>query len=299
MTEPSDPKTVVLVDASPYIFRAYYSLPESIKSPDGARVGAVYGFVTFLLKLIADEKPTHFAVAFDRNLNGSFRNDEYPEYKAQRQDPPADLVSQIDPCLEVAEAMGITPFIDERYEADDLIATVLARAIPEPHRALVVSSDKDLTQLVSDRVTFLDFANETRYTPAEVREKFGVRPDQIVDLLALAGDPVDNIPGVPGIGRKTAVDILAAYDTLENVYAHLEEIPFSKLRAAKSIASKLRERRELAFLSKRLATVATDAPVPKKLTLDDLAYRGADMAVVEPLFDRLGFKKIKDRVAGG
>lgn len=299
MTEPSDAKTVVLVDASPYIFRAYYSLPESIKSPAGTRVGAVYGFITFLLKLIADERPTHFAVAFDRNLNGSFRNDEYPEYKAHREDPPADLVTQIDPCLEVTEAMGISTFIDERYEADDLIATVLARAIPEPHRAVVVSSDKDLAQLVSDRVALLDFAQETRYTPTEVREKFGVRPDQIVDLLALAGDPVDNIPGVPGIGRKTAVDILTAYDTLDNVYAHLEEIPFSKLRAAKSLSLKLREHRELAFLSQRLATVAADAPVPKKLTLDDLAYRGADMAVVEPLFERLGFKKIKDRVAGG
>lgn len=305
MTEPteppelSDPVTVLLVDASPYIFRAYYSLPESIKSRDGERVGAVYGFVTFLLKLIADERPTHFAVAFDRNLNGSFRNDEYPEYKAQRQDPPADLVTQIDPCLEVTEAMGITTFIDERYEADDLIATVLARAIPAPHRCVVVSSDKDLAQLVSDRVTLLDFAQEARYTPAEVREKFGVRPDQIVDLLALAGDPVDNIPGVAGIGRKTAADILAAYDHLEDVYAHLEEIPFSKLRAAKSISLKLREHRELAFLSKRLATVAVDAPVPKKLKLGDLAYRGADMAVVEPLFERLGFKKIKDRVAGG
>src|SRR4028119_2426432 len=189
MTEPPQPSpenTVLLVDASPYIFRAYYSLPESIKSPDGARVraasavtplplvharpylsraysplpesikspdgarvGAVYGFITFLLKLIADERPTHFAVAFDRNLNGSFRNDEYPEYKAQRQDPPADLVSQIDPCLEVTEAMGIATFIDEHYEADDLIATVLARAVPAPHRCVVVSSDKDLSQLVS------------------------------------------------------------------------------------------------------------------------------------------------------
>lgn len=295
MTEPA---TVLLVDASPYIFRAYYSLPESIKSPDGARVGAVYGFVSFLLKLIADEKPTHFAVAFDRNLNGSFRNDEYPEYKAQRQDPPADLVSQIDPCLEVTAALGIATFIDERYEADDLIATVLARAIPAPHKGVVVSSDKDLAQLVSERVTLLDFAQETRYTPAEVREKFGVRPDQIVDLLALAGDPVDNIPGVPGIGRKTAVDILAAYDSVDNAYAHLDEIASSRLRAAKSLAAKLHEHRDLSFLSKRLATVAADAPIPKGLKLGDLAYKGADMAVVEPLFERLGFKRITDRVRG-
>ena len=295
MTEPA---TVHLVDASPYIFRAHFSLPESIKTPQGDRAGATYGFASFLLKLAADERPTHLAVAFDRNLNGSFRNDEYPAYKAQRQDPPPELVAQIDTCLEVAQALGAATFIDERYEADDLIATILARLTPQGHGGVIVTSDKDLAQLVSDRVSLLDFAQETRYTPETIREKFGVRPDQITDLLALAGDPVDNIPGVPGIGRKTAAEILAAYDHLEEVYARLDEIPASRLRAAKSLASKLREHRDLAFLSKRLATVATDAPVPRGLRLQDLAYRGADMAVVEPLFERLGFKKITERARG-
>lgn len=290
------PATVHLVDASPYIFRAHFSLPESIKTPTGARAGATYGFVSFLLKLAADERPTHLAVCFDRNLNGSFRNDEYPQYKAQRDDPPPELVAQIDSCVEVAAALGAATFIDERYEADDLIATLLARLTPKGHGGVIVTSDKDLAQLVSNRVSLLDFAQETRYTPATIQEKFGVRPDQITDLLALAGDPVDNIPGVPGIGRKTAVDLLAAYGHLEDVYAHLDEIPFSKLRAAKSLASKLREHRDLAFLSKRLATVAANAPIPGNVGLDDLAYRGADMAVAEPLFDRLGFKKIKERI---
>ena len=205
-------------------------------------------------------------------------------------------MAQIDPCFEVAAALGAAPFIDPRYEADDLIATLLARLTPHGHGGVVVTSDKDLAQLVSDRVSLLDFAQETRYTPATIQEKFGVRPDQIADLLALAGDPVDNIPGVPGIGKKTAAELLAAWGHLEDIYARLDEIPSSRLRGAKSIAAKLREHRDLAFLSKRLATVAADAPIPKQVGLDDLTYRGADMTVVEPLFDRLGFKRMKERV---
>jgi len=291
------PATLHLVDASPYIFRAHFSLPDSIRSPEGARTGAVYGFVSFLLKLIADERPTHLGVAFDRNLNGSFRNDEYPAYKAQRQAPPPELVAQIDPCLEVTEALGIATFIDDRYEADDLIATLCARLLPQGHRAVVVTSDKDLAQLVSDRVSLLDFAKSTRYTPATVVEKFGVRPDQITDLLALAGDPVDNIPGVAGIGPKTAAELLGAFDHLEDLYARLEELRTSRLRGAKTLHGKLAASRDVAFLSKRLATAAVDAPAASGVTeIDALVYRGADTTAVEALFDRFGFKKIRDRV---
>jgi len=294
MTEPA---TVTLVDASPYIFRAHFSLPSSIKSPDGARAGAVYGFASFLLKLIADERPTHLGVAFDRDLNGSFRNDEYPAYKAQRDEPPAELVAQIDPCLEMAAALGAATFIDDRYEADDFIGTLCARLIPQGHRAVIVTSDKDLAQLVSDRVTLLDFAKGERYDAAAVREKFGVRPDQITDLLALAGDPVDNIPGVAGIGRKTAAEILAVYEHLEDVYQGIEELRTSKLRGAKTLYAKLTASRDVAFLSKRLATVATGAPLPAEFRgLDDLKFKGADTARAEALFDRFGFKKIRERL---
>lgn len=296
MPAPAHLQVIHFVDASPYIFRAHHSLPSSIKTPQGAPAAATYGFASFLLKLAADERPTHLAVCFDRNLNGSFRNAEYPQYKAQREAPPPELVAQIDPCFEVAAALGAATFIDERYEADDLIATLLARLAPQGHGGVIVTSDKDLAQLVSDRVALLDFAQETKYTPATIQEKFGVRPDQITDLLGLAGDPVDNIPGVPGIGRKTAAELLAVYGHLEDIYARLDEIPSSKLRAAKSIAAKLREHRDLALLSKRLATVAPDAPIPENVGLEDLVYRGADRAVVEPLFDRLGFKRIKERI---
>jgi len=293
MTEPA---TVHFVDASPYIFRAHFSLPSSIKSPDGARVGAVYGFASFLLKLVADEKPTHLAIAFDRDLKGSFRNDEYPAYKAQRDDPPPELVAQIDPCLEMARALGAASFIDDRYEADDLIGTLCARLLPQGHRGVIVTSDKDLAQLVSDRVTLFDFAKGERYDVAAVKAKFGVRPDQITDLLALAGDAVDNIPGVSGIGRKTAAEILAVFDHVEEVYDRIEELRMSKLRGAKTLYAKLAASREIAFLSKRLATVAVDAPIPSGVGLDDLAYKGADPARAEALFDRLGFKTIRERI---
>jgi DNA polymerase-1 len=288
------PHTIHLVDASPYIFRAYFSLPSSIKDPQGARVGAVYGFASFLLKLIADEKVTHLGVAFDRNLNGSFRNRFYPAYKQQRQETPADLVAQIDPCFEVAETLGAFACIDDEYEADDLIATLVAQLTPAGHQIVVVTSDKDLAQLVSDQVSLYDFGKGERFAAKDVQEKFGVRPDQITDLLALAGDPVDNIPGVQGIGKKSAAELLDLYGHIEDLYEKIDSVRFAKLRAAKSLYFRLAEGQESALLSKVLATVAPDAPV--KADLDALSYRGADPQRVDELFSRLGFKGIRDRV---
>lgn len=285
---------VHLIDASPYIFRAYYSLPATIRDPNGKRVGAVYGFASFLIKLIADEGITHLGVAFDRNLNGSFRNRFYPAYKEQRQPPPPDLVAQIDPCVEVASALGAATFIDDEYEADDLIAALTRQLTEAGHRVVVVTSDKDLAQLVSDRVTLFDFGKGERYTPVEVKEKFGVRPDQITDLLALAGDPVDNIPGVKGIGRKSAAELLEIYGHVEDLYGQLDAVRFAKIRAARSLYVRLAEGQDSALLSKVLATVAFDAPA--RADLDELAYHGADGERVDELFARFGFKGIRERV---
>jgi DNA polymerase-1 len=289
--------TVYLVDASPYIFRAYYSLPSTIRDPKGVKVGAVYGFASFLLKLIADEKVTHLGVAFDRNLNGSFRNRFYPAYKEQRQAPPADLVAQIDPCVEVTSALGAATFIDDEYEADDLIAALTARLIRDGHRVVIVTSDKDLAQLVSDQVTLYDFGKGERYDAEAVMTKFGVRPDQIVDLLALAGDPVDNIPGVTGIGRKSAADLLSVFEHVEDLYEKLDAVRFAKIRGAKSLYFRLAESQDKALLSKILATVAADAPLAGDAgDVDSLAYRGADPERVDEIFARMGFKGIRDRV---
>ncbi len=288
--------TVHMVDASPYIFRAHFSLPSSIKAPDGSPAAASYGFTSFLLKLIADETPTHLVVAFDRNLNGSFRNEFYPDYKKQRDDPPPELVSQIDVCLEIAAALGAATFIDDRYEADDLIGALLAGLESGGHGAVIVTSDKDLAQLVDEKTTLLDFGKGLRLDAAAVVEKFGVRPDQITDYLGLAGDSVDNIPGVKGIGAKSAAELLGRFGHLEELYERLDELPgMTAVRGAKSLHAKLAANREIAFLSKRLATVSRKVP-GVKVTLKSLEYHGADPAKVDAVFGRMGFNKIRERV---
>ncbi|MFL6195579.1 MAG: 5'-3' exonuclease H3TH domain-containing protein [Thermoanaerobaculia bacterium] len=288
--------TVYLVDASPYIFRAHFSLPSSIKTPDGSPAAASYGFTSFLLKLIADERPTHLAVAFDRSLNSSFRNEIYPAYKEQRVLPPPELEAQLNACVEIADALGTATFIDDRYEADDLIGALCHRLAKNSHGAVIVTSDKDLAQLVTDHISVLDFSKGLRYDAKGVEEKFGVRPDQITDYLGLAGDTVDNIPGIKGIGGKSAAELLARFGHLEDIYAKLDELPWlSSIRGAKSLHAKLAANKEIAFLSKQLATVAREVP-GVTANLKDLEYRGADAAKVEALFGRLGFNKIRERV---
>lgn len=288
--------TVHLVDASPYIFRAHFSLPSSIKTPDGSPAAASYGFTSFLLKLIADEKPTHLGVAFDRSLNSSFRNEIYPAYKEQRVLPPPELEAQLDACEEIAAALGAATFIDDRYEADDLIGALCHDLEKAGHGGVIVTSDKDMAQLVTDRFVLFDFAKETRLGPEGVFEKFGVRPDQITDYLGLAGDTVDNIPGIKGIGGKSAADLLARFGHLEDLYARLDELPWLPVRGAKSLHAKLAAGREIAFLSKRLATVAREVPGVKG-ALKDLEFRGADAARIEEIFSRLGFNRIRERVS--
>jgi 5'-3' exonuclease len=287
--------TAHLVDASPYIFRAHFSLPASIEAPDGSAAAAAYGFTSFLLKLIADERPSHLGVAFDRSLNSSFRNEIFPAYKQQRVLPPPEIEAQIDTCLEIASALGAATFIDDRYEADDLIGTLCAKLEKAGHGAVIVTSDKDLAQLVTARTSVLDFARGIHYTPQSVREKFGVRPDQMTDLLGLAGDAVDNIPGVKGIGAASACELLARFGHLENLYERLDELPWLPVRGAKSLHAKLAAARETAFLSKRLATVEPAVP-GVAATLADLEFRGADAEQVEAVFGRLGFNKIREKV---
>jgi 5'-3' exonuclease len=250
------------------------------------------------LKLLADERPTHLAVTFDRSLTTSFRNDFYPAYKAQRALPPPELEAQLAACEEMAAALGAATFVDAVYEADDLIAALCERLAGEAVDIVVVTSDKDLAQLVDERTSLYDFGKGARMTAAEVKEKFGVRPDQVADLLGLAGDSVDNIPGVPGIGRKTAADLLARFGHLEDLYLRLEEVRQTPaIRGGKSLYVKLEGAREMAILSKSLATVARDAPLPAGTGLADLEYRGADREAVEALCERLGFKTLPKRIA--
>jgi len=290
----SPPSTVYLVDASPYIFRAWFSLPSSMVSPAGEPVAAVYGFTAFLLKLLEAERPTHLAVAFDESLNTSFRNEIYPAYKAQRELPPPELEAQLKACQDMAAALGATTCVDDRYEADDLIGTLVAGLTAVGHRAVVVSSDKDLAQLVSPEVQLYDFAREVRYGPREVVEKFGVRPEQIPDFLGLAGDAVDNIPGVAGVGAKSAVALLAHFRDLDELFTRLDEVPSLPIRGAKSLAGKLAAGRQEALLSRRLATIARDAPVAADL--GELALAAIDHRRADELCDRLGFGSLRQRI---
>ena len=284
-------ETVYLVDASPYIFRAFFSIPDSMTDPEGRPINAVYGFAHFLRKLVAGENPSHLALAYDQSLTTSFRNEIYPAYKAQRELPPEDLERQLEACLQMGEAMGAAVFVDSRYEADDLIGTLVHQLTADGHGAVIVTSDKDLTQLVTETVSLWDFARDERYGPAEVMEKFGVEPRQIIDLLALMGDSVDNIPGVAGVGKKTAVALLEALGDLDTVYANLDAVAELPIRGAKSVARKLADQRDMAELSKRLATLALDAPA--QADLGALRHDGPRLEKLDPLVETLGFDPLR------
>lgn len=285
-----------LIDASPYIFRAYFSLPDSIRDGEGRASNAVYGFAQFLLSYLEKERPSHIAVAFDESLNTSFRNEEYPAYKAQRELPPPELEAQLQDCQAITRAFGIEAWSDSRYEADDLIATAIDQLRGADRRFVVVSSDKDLAQLVADDVQLWDFARNVRYDAAEVMKKFGVPPHCIADFLGLAGDAVDNIPGVSGIGPKTAAVLLRRLGSLDAILANTSAVARLDVRGAAGLARKLDEQREIAKLSRRLATVATSAPLQTEL--GKIAWRGIDREAFEQLAARLGFRRIVERVSG-
>ncbi len=285
--------TVHLIDASPYIFRAYFSLPESIRTPDGRPANAVRGFGSTLLQLFQQESVSHAAIAFDESLTSNFRHEIYPGYKANREPTPAELTAQFDDCRSLARALGAAVFSHDRYEADDLIATLWKQLRARGHRVVVVSPDKDLCQLVNEDTALLDFAKNKFYGPEEVRDKLGVPPERVLDYQALAGDAVDAIPGVKGIGAKTAAALMTAFASLEEIFERLDEVAALPLRGAASVRRKLEAGREGAFLSRRLAALATDAPASADLA--ELAYAGAEASVLRPELERLGLEGLLGR----
>jgi len=281
-------QTVHLIDASLYVFRAWHSMPASaFTDRDGAPINAVHGFTRFLCDLLERVQPTHAGVAFDESLTTSFRNAIYPAYKANRELPPAELLVQFAYCKQVATALGLCVLCDLQFEADDLIGTLVSRVRGEGFRSVIVSADKDFAQLIADGDEQWDFSRDERWDSAGVRRRLGVRPDQVVDYLALNGDAVDNIPGVPGIGPKTAASLLAHFGTLDAMLARIEEIPFLRLRGAGQAYARLKEHQAQALLSRTLAAIALDAPVPP-LT-EALRWRGPDAGALEPLFEQLRF----------
>lgn len=276
---------VHLIDASLYVFRAWHSIPPDFTDVDGKPVNAVHGFTRFLLELLERAKPKHIAVAFDQSLTSSFRNGIYPEYKANRELPPEELVRQFDYCRAVAAALGLTVLTDTMYEADDLIGSAISVLNRYDVGAVIVSADKDFGQLVNERVEQWDFARDQRWDAAGVKERLGVHPAQVADYLALMGDAVDNIPGIPGIGAKTAAALLAHFGTLDVLLERSDEVAFLRMRGAAATSQRLREHVALARLSRQLTGIALDAPVPAEL--DSYARRLPEMSDVDALFDRI------------
>jgi len=288
-----DRPLLYLIDALPYVFRAFFAIRE-MYSPQGQPVHAVYGFTAFLLQLLRREPVTHIGVAFDESLTSSFRNAFFPAYKANRELPPPDLAWQLNRCQAVARALGLQVFVDQQYEADDLIGTLARQATEHGMEVVVVSSDKDLMQLVTPQVTFYDAAKDRRLDVAGVRAHLGVHPEQIPDLLGLQGDAVDNIPGVKGVGTKTALALLQTFSSLESIYADLARVETLPLRNAKTLRQKLAVGREEAFLSKRLATIALDAPVVYDPYT--LSYCAGVTTEVPSLFENLGFRRLAQQI---
>ena len=277
---------VYLVDGSGYIFRAYHALPP-LTRPDGKPVGAVLGFTNMLLKLLRETDADHIAVIFDA-ARTTFRNRIYEAYKAQRPEPPDDLVPQFALVREATDAMNVARIEQADFEADDLIAAYAKAAVAAGATVTVVSSDKDLMQLVSDKIQLLDPIKNRPIGAAEVREKFGVGPEQVIDVQALIGDSVDNVPGVPGIGVKTAAELIGAYGTLEELLKRAEEIKQPKRR------QNLIDFAEQARISKRLVTL--DANVPLPLPLEDLAVKALDGAKLGAFLQTQGFRSILNRL---
>ena len=291
-TAPIDKNShVVLVDGSAYIFRAYHALPPLTNKTDGTPVGAVAGFCNMLFKLMNNQtdldRPTHFAVIFDAS-GQTFRNDIYDQYKANRGETPEDLIPQFPLTREATIAFGAASIEMTGYEADDLIATYARIADEAGARCTIISSDKDLMQLVTENVIMRDPMKNKDIGIKEVEEKFGVKPDRVIDVQALAGDSVDNIPGVPGIGVKTAVLLLNEYGPLEELLERSHEIP-QKGRREKMMANK-----EQALLSKVLVTLKTD--IDLEVPLEDLAVTDPDVDVLFDFLERMTFRTLTARV---
>jgi DNA polymerase-1 len=278
---------VYLVDASVYIFRAWFSMPDEFVNHAGEPTNAVYGFSGFLCSLLEQTAAEHVAVAFDESLTSSYRNEIYPEYKANRDPAPVELKRQFGWARSVAEAMGLRCYGDDRYEADDLIGTLAEYWRTRGHPICIVTADKDLAQLVRETDHWWDFSRNQKLNARQLTEKFGVMPEQMADYLALTGDAVDNIPGVPGIGPKSAAALLGHFGDLDTLYARVEEVPAMALRGAKSIRKKLVDHREAAELARKLTVIET--AVESALVAPDLARGEVDTTRLNRLFDELAF----------
>lgn len=282
----ADNKRLVLVDGSSYLFRAFHALPP-LTSSKGVPTGAVKGVIAMIRKLMADNPESPVAVVFDPR-GGSFRNELYPEYKANRAKMPDDLRSQIEPIHTIIRLMGLPLLVVDGVEADDVIGTLATEARAKGVEVLISTGDKDMAQLVSPEVTLINTMNDSVMDEAGVEEKFGVRPDQIIDYLALVGDTSDNIPGVPKCGPKTAAKWLRQFETLDGVIEHAEDVKGK-------VGENLRASLDTLPLSYQLATIKLD--VEMEVGVGDLAHGEPDVDTLRDIFTDLEFKQWADELA--
>lgn len=280
------PQKICLIDGSGYIFRAFYGLPP-LTAPDGTPVNAVFGFTNMFLKLTSKIPCEYCLVLFDAKRQ-NFRNDIFPDYKGTRKETPEDLIPQFSIIHEAVEALNLNFLEMEGYEADDLIATYVNQALAMGLEVVVVSGDKDLMQLIRPGVEFYDPMKDKFFTPEDVHEKFGVYPDKVVDVQALSGDSIDNVPGVPGIGPKTAAQLVNEYGSLEGVLSHASEIKQNKRRET------ILENIENARISLQLVTLKGDVPVEHPIT--EYKCLPPHIEVLDKFIETYGFRSIRPRI---
>ena len=275
-----------LIDASVYVFRAYYSVPDDMVDDNGNPVNALYGFARFIGDFMEQVTPQYFAVMFDQSMTESFRTEIYPEYKANRDPAPPELKRQFEQCRRFVRAMGVMEHSSPAYEADDLIGTLVEHGRRQGRPSTIVTRDKDLTQLVGHEDVFWDFAGKGKLRYSEIQGSFGVHPEQIADFLALAGDAVDNIKGVPGVGKKTATGLLEHFGSLDDIYANIERVHEVNVRGAKTLGAKLAKHRDDAYLARRLTGIACDAPIENAEVL--MQPSAPRLGEINALFDEAG-----------
>ncbi|WP_038256699.1 DNA polymerase I [Xenorhabdus bovienii] len=286
---------LILVDGSSYLYRAYHAFPPLTNSA-GEPTGAMYGVLNMLRSLIIQYKPSHVAVVFDAK-GKTFRDELFAEYKSHRPPMPDDLREQIEPLHKMVEAMGLPILVVPGVEADDVIGTLALQAEKEGRSVLISTGDKDMAQLVTPYITLINTMTNTILGPEGVSEKYGVPPELIIDFLALMGDSSDNIPGVPGVGEKTALGLLQGIGSLDDIYARLDEIATLSFRGAKTLSGKMAQHKEVAYLSYQLATIKTDVELDK--TCLELAVTAPDSDELLALFSRYEFKRWLSDVQNG
>lgn len=293
---------VLLVDASIYIFQAYFALPDHWWSEkEGNPTAAVYGYTAFLKRLLKAHQPQRIAACFDESLEQCFRNEIYPDYKSSRALPDELLAFQLKACRKATELMGITCFSSERYEADDLIGSLYQRCLRSQKSIAILTRDKDLGQLLTrpqdclwDYGASSDVPDGQAYTahsyPQHIEERFGVKPEQLADFLALTGDAVDDIPGVPGIGKKTAQQLLQTYPTIDELLLNIGQVSQLSIRGAKTIAERLQEHKAQLLMARQLTKIVTDLGLISSVS--ELERMPIRQTTLKDFCQKMGFSKL-------